>query len=94
VSATEAAGADLWLQASAPFQARWLGAWVKLEDAASADLGTYRVLELDATGRLRLEGAVGVTGAVSYAGEYRFDAVIELGGGNLDPASAVVLPGP
>ena len=74
----ETAGADAWLTGAAPFGTPWAGAWVRLRDAASAELGLFRVLRIDAQGRALLAGAGAVSetgGAASYRGEYRFDAV-------------------
>ncbi|MEM9597922.1 MAG: carboxypeptidase regulatory-like domain-containing protein, partial [Acidobacteriota bacterium] len=75
---TQAAGADLWLTTGGSRRARWLGAWVRLDDGAGSVLGTFRVLERDGD-RLLLEGAAGTTGAVTFQGVYRFD---ELGLGD------------
>ena len=76
VAGFQAAGADAWVTAAAPFQPEWLGAWMTLQDAAGAPLGNgFQVAEIDAQGRARLAGAAGVSGAASYRGEYRFDTV-------------------
>ena len=76
VSATVAEGADLWVTPSQVLPQRWLGAWMRLLDAAGAPLGSFRVLAIDAAGRARLAGAGTVLGAVSFEGEYRFDRVV------------------
>jgi len=75
VAAVETALADLWVSGESAFRVRWLGAWAALAGAAGEDLGSYRVLEIDAAGRLRLAGAAAAIGAAGYAGEYRFDEV-------------------
>ncbi len=84
VTGAEAAGGDLWVGAASGFAAKWLGAWVRLRDAAGGDLGVFRVAEIDGAGRLRLAGASAVTGAASYQGEYRFDRVQLKNGAGLD----------
>ncbi|HEX6904370.1 MAG TPA: carboxypeptidase regulatory-like domain-containing protein [Thermoanaerobaculia bacterium] len=84
VTATEAAGDDLWMSASAGFAVQWLGVGVRLRDAAGVDLGVFRVAEIDGAGRLRLAGATAVTGAATYQGEYRFDRIELKNGAGLD----------
>jgi hypothetical protein len=74
VTAVEVSGGDLWLSQAQPFRSQWLGSWVVLEDATGAELGRYRVLQMIAE-RVLLEGAAAATGAASFRGEYRFDAV-------------------
>jgi hypothetical protein len=76
VATFEVVDTDAWLTASSPLAARWLGAWVVLEDASGADLGGFEVLEVDATGRARLGGAGAAAGATSFRGEYRFDDLV------------------
>ncbi len=68
-------GADAWLTLSAVPANVWLGAWTDLLDPDDQMLGAFRVAEIDAAGRLRLEAAAGVSGAVTARGTYRFDAV-------------------
>ncbi len=76
VTSLGATGADAWVTAAAPFQPEWLGAWMTLQDAAGAPLGDgFQAVEIDGQGRIRLAGASGVSGAATYQGEYRFDAV-------------------
>ena len=75
VTAFEVDGADAWLTGDGEFKTRWLNAFVQLLDAGGEDLGIFRVLALDGTSRLRLEGAAFVGGAASFAGKYRFDSV-------------------
>jgi len=52
-------GSDAWLSGPVPFAESWLGAWVVLLDAGGGELGVYEVVDLDATGRVRLAGAAG-----------------------------------
>ncbi|HYC80580.1 MAG TPA: hypothetical protein VEB65_02260, partial [Solirubrobacterales bacterium] len=59
---------------STPFTDEWRGAWMALFDAAGAELGVYRVADVDAQGRALLLGAQGIA-AATYQGEYRFDRV-------------------
>ncbi len=70
----EAAGADAWVTAGSPFKPQWTGAWMALEDADGAALGSFRVLQLDGA-RALLQDAAAVTGAARYRGRYRFDQV-------------------
>ncbi|MCG8460246.1 MAG: hypothetical protein MI919_28520, partial [Holophagales bacterium] len=91
VSLLEAAGADLWITGAAAFPGRWLGAWMRLGDASGADLGRYRVVELDVSGRARLEGAATPAAtATTYAGEYVFDSTTVRGGATLDVSDRLV----
>lgn len=76
-------GADAWLAAAAPLPARWVGAWMVLEDASAVELGSFEVLELDGSGAVLLAGAATVSGAASYRGEHRFDTVVQSGGARL-----------
>ncbi|HEV7509643.1 MAG TPA: Ig-like domain-containing protein [Thermoanaerobaculia bacterium] len=84
VTATAASGGDLWVISSAGFPVKWLGAWMRLKNAAGADLGAFAVADLDGGGRARLAGAAGVTGAAAYQGEYRFDKVEVKNGAGVD----------
>ncbi|HEY0408639.1 MAG TPA: hypothetical protein VGE42_00065, partial [Candidatus Dormibacteraeota bacterium] len=68
-----AVGADALVDSGTPFKAQWTGAWMALDDATGASLGSYPVLSLDAQGRALLKGAGTVAGAVHYRGQYRFD---------------------
>ncbi len=61
-----------------------------LADGSGQPLGTYRVLEIDATGRALVEGASGVTGAADYRGEYRFDSFSVSHGAGLEVAERVL----
>ena len=83
VTAVEVSGSDLWVTAESALLPRWLGAWMVLEDASGTELGGFEVVEVDATGRGRLAGAAGLTGAASYRGEYRFDRVDLVNGAGL-----------
>ncbi|HMB53892.1 MAG TPA: Ig-like domain-containing protein, partial [Thermoanaerobaculia bacterium] len=84
VAAVEVVGSDLWVSAGSAFRWRWEGAWMSLADGVGADLGSYRVAAVDtATGRVLLTGAGAVTGAASYAGEYRFDRIELVNGAGL-----------
>jgi hypothetical protein len=90
VTALTAAGADAWLTGNPIFGVQWAGVWVKLKSAAGADLGTFRVAQVDAQGRALLAAAGGVSGAATYRGEYRFDEVVTRHGAGLlahDPVS-------
>lgn len=73
VSSWSPSGPDAWLAAGTPFASHWVGTWVRLRDAAGAELGVFRVAELGADGRLRLAGAAAISAPSSYLGEYRFD---------------------
>ncbi len=92
VTATAVSSTDLWVSAGSGFAAKWRGAWVRLRDGSGADVGTFRVAEIDGTGRLRLAGAGSVTGAASYAGEYRFDQVESRNGSGLQASDPIVGP--
>jgi hypothetical protein len=74
VTAFEAAGADGWVTTGQTLAAAWLGAHMALADASGSDLGSFQVLRLDGS-RALLAGAAAATGASSYQGEYRFDAI-------------------
>ena len=87
-------GADARLSTDVPFLPRWLGAWMALTDALGADLGSFRVLEIDDGGRVLLEGAGGVTGAAGFYGEYRFDAVDERNGSGIVAGDPVIVGPP
>ena len=89
VSLFETAGGDAWVSTATAFPARWLGAWMILEDATGSELGIFEVVEIDAAGRARLAGASVVGGASSYRGEYRFDTVTVEVGAELDVPSPV-----
>jgi hypothetical protein len=75
VTAWTAAGGNALLAAAAPFGNVWLGAWVALLGGGGNLLGEFQVSQVDGQGRLLLAGAGGVTGAVQYQGEYRFDRI-------------------
>ncbi len=99
VTSLEVAGSDAWVTAAEAFRPRWVGTWMTLLDAGGADLGAFRVAEVDGAGRVRLEGASAVTGAASYRGQYRFDQVETYHGAGLsagDPVTSttVVFEGP
>jgi protocatechuate 3,4-dioxygenase beta subunit len=90
VAAFEASGPDAWVTAATAFTSSWQGAWMILLDAAGNPLGDgFRVVEIDGQGRARLADAAAVTGAASYQGEYRFDAVDLRHGGGLWSSSPV-----
>jgi hypothetical protein len=84
VTATAVSGGDLWVSSSTSFLTKWLGAWMRLRNAAGADLGAFAVAEVDGTGRVRLSGAAGVTAAAAWQGEYRFDRVELKNGAGVD----------
>jgi hypothetical protein len=67
---------DAWVGAAEPFQARFLGAFLRLFDAGGTDLGLFRVSDLDGAGRARLTGAGATAAAATFRGEYRFDTVV------------------
>lgn len=90
ISAVEVAAGDLWVQATTPLLTRWLGAWMILEDGGGAQLGAFRVVDLDAQGRVLLEGAAAVLGATSYHGEYRFDSIEVLNGAGLEASDPML----
>jgi len=83
ISSLEASGSDAWFAGALPFPEAWLGVWVELADANGNTLGLYEATEMDPQHRLRLAGAGGVTGASSYRGRYRFDAIETVKGGSL-----------
>ncbi|MDA8020340.1 MAG: Ig-like domain-containing protein [Thermoanaerobaculia bacterium] len=72
VAASQVEGANRWIFGSEEFDVAWLGAWMQLEDGAGADLGTYRVLQLDGL-RVLLEGGAPASGASTFQGMYLFD---------------------
>ncbi|MEM8962621.1 MAG: Ig-like domain-containing protein, partial [Acidobacteriota bacterium] len=91
-------GADLWVERgdATAWLGRWLGAWMTLTDAAGADLGTFRVVELDSAQGVRLAGAAAATTATTFTGQHRFDdlvlrrgAVLELSTGGPIPTVSV-----
>ena len=88
------AGADARMSAGVPLLPRWVGAWMALTGAPGADLGSFRVLEIDPAGRALLEGAAGVTSAAGFSGEYRFDAVEELSGSGIVAGDPVIVGSP
>ncbi len=91
VVSLQPAGADAWLTATAPFQPEWLGTWVTLTDATGFPLGGgFQAMEIDGQGRIRLAGAAAVSGAASYRGEYRFDAVVLSHGAGLWSLTPIV----
>ena len=79
ITAWSAAGGggagNVWLSAAAGFGGVWLGAWVEVLDASGDLLGEFQVAQIDGQGRALLAGAGAVSGAASYAGEYRFDQI-------------------
>ncbi|MEO1370827.1 MAG: hypothetical protein AAFX50_26900, partial [Acidobacteriota bacterium] len=96
----EVDGADAWLTRAEPFRPRHLGAYVTLEGAGGAELGTFAVAELDEAGRIRLDGAgtVPAADAASWRGRYLFDDISVRNGAGVDSAdpvtgSGVVLEG-
>ena len=76
VGALEAADTDAWLTTVETLGQRWVGAWMVLEDSSGGDLGAFRVVEIDPSGRALLSGAGLVAGAATFRGEYRFDALL------------------
>jgi hypothetical protein len=74
-----AQGGNALLQAGSAFGPTYLGTWIRLDDAAGAVLGTYRVQSIDGSGRALLSGAGSVTGATAWRAEYRFDSVLANG---------------
>jgi hypothetical protein len=89
-SSLAAAGGDAWLARSGGFAEHWWGVWVELRSAGGSLLGTFRAVERDAAGKLRLAGAAGAVAATSYTGIYRFDAIDTVRGGYVDTGE----PGP
>ncbi len=67
------AGADAWVSSANAFRPRCVGAAMILLDAGGQEIGTFRVAEVDQTGRARLTGAAGQAGVVGFRGAYRFD---------------------
>ena len=75
----EVDGADAWVTGENELWPRWLGAWMALVDASDGELGGFQVVEVDTSGRALLSGAgTAAPSAVSFRGEYRFDAVSTL----------------
>src|SRR5262249_51737512 len=90
VTAFATAGADAWVSGSSAFTPEWLGAWMVRKDAAGAAVGSgFQVVAIDAQGRARLAGAGPASGAMTYAGEYRFDSVDLLHGAGLLSSTTV-----
>ena len=89
VVSTAVTGADAWIEADRLLRARWEGAWMRLFDGGGGDLGLFRVLEIGGDGRALLEGAGTVTGAATFAGEYRFDSVDLLNGARIDAVDPI-----
>jgi hypothetical protein len=75
VAGFEVSGSDAWVTAAAPFKVQWTGASMALKDGSGASLGSFRVVKLDAAGRVLLAGAASASGAATYTGQYRFDRV-------------------
>jgi hypothetical protein len=76
-------GADARIAAAAAFAAAWDGAWIELETAGGASLGTFEVAAREASGALIVKGAGALSGVAVYRGRYRFDSVAVLGGAGL-----------
>ncbi|MEO1368479.1 MAG: hypothetical protein AAFX50_14995, partial [Acidobacteriota bacterium] len=75
ITATQAQGDDLLLYTGGEHLEAWLGAFARLDSAAGAALGTYRVLDV-VDGSLLLEGAAAHAGtATTASGLYRFDRI-------------------
>jgi hypothetical protein len=74
VTLFEVSGSDAWVTAAAAWKSHWDGAWMSLETAEGASLGSFRVLARDGD-RALLAGAGNVEGAVQYRGRYLFDQV-------------------
>ncbi|MEM9596044.1 MAG: Ig-like domain-containing protein, partial [Acidobacteriota bacterium] len=89
VVALTASGADAWVEADRQLRERWVGAGMRLLDSGGVDLGLFRVLDLGADGRVLLEGAGAVVGAITFAGEYRFDAIDLRNGARIDAVDPV-----
>ena len=87
-------GADARVSTDVPLLPRWLGAWMALTDTLGADLGSFRVLEIDPAGRALIEGAGTVVGAAGFYGEYRFGAVDELSGSGIVAGDPVIVGSP
>ncbi len=83
------AGGDALLSSAAGFDSDWTGVWVVLGSAAGETLGSFRVAEVRADGRLRLVGAGAVVGASQYRGEYRFDRLTLVQGAGLTASDPV-----
>jgi hypothetical protein len=89
IAGWEPSAGDAWMTAAEALHPRWVGAWVVPVDAGGVELGSFKVLAIDAAGRALLDGADLVVGATSYRGEYRFDRVDVLGGAGLIARDAV-----
>jgi hypothetical protein len=89
VTAVEVAGGNLWVSQATAFKSPWLGAWMVLVDGAGVDLGGFRVQEVSGN-RVLLTGAGAISGAVSFRGEYRFDAVTVRNGARVVAPDRVV----
>ena len=89
VMVLEAAGADGWLTGDAVFLPRHLGSWIVLLDEVGTDLGGFRVVDVDGSGRALLSGGGGVSGAAAYRGEYRFDQIATKGGASLESSDSL-----
>ncbi len=91
MTAFQVQGADALVTASAAFKAQWLGAWMVLLDSTGATIGSYPVQSIDGSGRVLLKGAGGVSGAVQYRGQYRFDRLDVKGGAGFSSGDEVVV---
>ncbi|HEY3566741.1 MAG TPA: carboxypeptidase regulatory-like domain-containing protein [Thermoanaerobaculia bacterium] len=91
VTAFQAQGADAWVSAAAAFNPQWLGAWMALVDASGASLGSFQVQSIDTSGRVKLTGAGGVTGAAQYRGQYRFDRLDLVGGSGVTSGDELIV---
>ncbi len=80
VVSMEVAGTDAWLTGDSLFRPRHLGSWIVLTDTDGAEVGAYRVVDVDGAGRALLSGASTASGAAEYRGEYRFDRIEARGG--------------
>jgi len=90
VTVVEIAGADAWVSAVSDFLPRWELAWMVLEDAAGTELGVFRVVEIDETGRALLGDAATVAGsATAYEGRYRFSRIDLFDAGGLTATDVV-----
>jgi hypothetical protein len=93
VAEIAAANADAWVKSAQPFDPAWRGAFAAAFGAAG-QLGLYRVLEIDAAGRVLLEGAAGsIAGATELRGRYVFDRLELRAGAGLttaDPIAATI----
>ncbi|MBW8875524.1 MAG: hypothetical protein JF614_11225, partial [Acidobacteria bacterium] len=87
----QASGADGLLTPSGTLKAQWLGAWLALEDASGAPLGSFQVLSIDGQGRALLKAAATATAAARYHGQYRFDRFDVKGGAGVSSTDEVVV---